>query len=80
MTVRAQAEQGGINYGSLRRRNSELGIRSEVTRRREIIAPLVNRGTPSEIREYLALHHDIEVTTNAVKKVVARIRGKQKRK
>ena len=78
MTVRAQAEQGGINYGSLRRINSELGIKCEATQRRDVIYSLMYRGTPREISTYLRLYHGWQVSPDAVCRVIRRIKWRMR--
>ncbi len=74
MTLKAQAEQRGINYGSLRRINSDLGIKSDCTKRREIIMDLMFRGDARDIAEYLWLYHQMSVSAGAVARVIRRLK------
>lgn len=76
MTIREQAEIRGLNPATLRKHNSDLGIKCEATKRREVIERRMFDGTPEELSTFLWLYHGWKVTPDAVRAVIARIRAR----
>lgn len=78
MTIREQAESRGIRPATLRKHNSDLGIKCEATKRRDVIYSLMYRGTPREISTYLRLYHGWQVSPDAVCRVIRRIKWRMR--
>jgi hypothetical protein len=69
------------SYDAIRCRLSRRGLRTPNgeawAKRREIISKLADRGQPSEIAQHLKLYHGEQVSCNAVKKVLKRLKAKK---